>query len=277
MKVCVLIRVYDRLEDLLCNLRIIRDSWTMNTYEIIVVSNGESNGHILPTEVYGLSDKVVKLKNNSGHLKGNSQLLLEGLKEIKLSDYDFFIILESDTWLYTDKIINKYSELLEGSDSVWASARWYDRFYSLATDFAIIKTSFLIDNVDIFDFERYPECHVYNYLFENKYSCIYIEENMYTHLPGYIKRFPYAPHGRFYVFPESMMVTHHVEDFKEGMAKKKRTFNAVAKYMYFKDVDNRFLWYRKAQISLSHFCGRLFPRRTWYSTGSFFDFHGGEK
>lgn len=142
MKNCVLIRVYNRIEDLCCNLRIIRDTWLGNDYDIVVVFNGGNSGYRLPEIVYQLTNHVYVLNNNSGHLSGNSQLLIEGIRNIDFDLYDYIILLEADTWIYTDRIITKYTGKLEASKSVWASARWYDRFYSLATDFAIVKSPF---------------------------------------------------------------------------------------------------------------------------------------
>lgn len=272
MKVCVLIRVYNRIEDLVCNLQIIRDTWNMYDYEIVVVSNGESDGYILPPKVYILSDKVIRIENNVGHLKGNSQLLLEGLKDIELTKYPYLIILEADTWIYTDKIINKYIAILNMKEAVWASARWYDRYYSLATDFALLKTDFLINNIEIFNFSDYPECYVFNYLLGHGYSSIYIKENMPTHLPGYIRKYPYAPRGRFYVFPKSMMVTHHIENIKGGMNEKKSCFNAIAGKVYFKDVKNGSLKYQKIKISIVLILSRLLIRRNWYTKGEMLNF-----
>lgn len=273
MKIGVLIRVYNRTEDLICNLNIIRDTWLSNDYEIIVVSNGVGDGYILTPEIYTLSDHVIVISQNAGHLKGNSQLLLEGFKVIASKKYDFLVILESDTWLYSDKLIQKYTALLDTKNSVWASALWYDRFYSLATDFAIIKFSFLIDNSSIFDFTTYPECYVFNYLIDKKFNCIYIRENMNVQLPSYIKKFPFAPHGRFYSFPRSSMVTHHVEEISGGMIEKKKQFNIVSRRMYFDGVNSVNFRHVYFKLVLAHFLDKILIRRSWYSKRKLFDFN----
>lgn len=77
MKICLLIRVYNRIEDLQCNLEIIRRTWSKYDYYVLVVSNGVSSGFTLSSEIYQLSDEVVILEENVGHLNGNSQLLLK--------------------------------------------------------------------------------------------------------------------------------------------------------------------------------------------------------
>lgn len=272
MKICIIIRVYDRVEDLLYNIKIIRDTWKSHDYEIVVVFNGESDGYILPLEVDILADKTIKIPKNAGHLKGNSQLLLEGFKSIDPQIFDFLIILESDTWLYTDKIINKYTNLLNANKAVWASARWYDRFYSLATDFAIIKMSFLKENTSILDFTTYPECYVCNYLLDRGLKYILIKENMNVQIPGYLKKFPYAPCGRFYSYPKSSMVTHHIEDIKGGMNRKKKDFNIVAKYPYFNSTYCKHLRLEYFKMRCIHFVDKLLLRRTWYSKREKFNF-----
>lgn len=264
MKICVIIRVYDRIEDLENNLHIIKRTWNNHEYHLIVVSNGKIKGYTLTSDIYALSDKVIELENNAGHLMGNSQLLMAGLNNICIENYDYTIILEADTWIYTDDIINKYVNLLNMSEAVWASALWYDRFYSLAVDFAVIKSSFLINNKDIFKFKEYPECAISNYLYDKKAKYIYIVENMNVMLPGYIKSYPYAPKGRFNIFLNSKMITHHVEDLSNGMEDKKSFFNLICGYNFF-EIPIKRSRLELIKIYLIIFISKIFIRRSWYS------------
>lgn len=273
MKICLLIRVYNRIEDLQYNLEIIRKTWSQYDYYVLVVSNGVSSGFALSNEIYQLSDRVIILEENVGHLNGNSQLLSKGVQKVNILEFDYIIILEADTWLYSDKLIDKYIKKLDESEAVWASARWYDRFYSLATDFAIIKATFLNENLEVFNFETYPECYVCNYLIDNGYSYIWIKENMNVHLPSYLKSFPYASKGRYYSFPLSRMVTHHVEDVIGGMVKKKKDFNIVAQCDFFHDTCSDYmLCYRNCKVRFIHFLDKFLLRRSWYSKREIFDF-----
>lgn len=266
MKIDVIIRVYDRIEDLINNLRVIRETWTSNDYNIVVVSNGFSKGYVVPDDISPYVNKLVVLKDNAGHLKGNSQLLLEGLRVTASSQSKYTIILEADTWLYGDWIINKYCHKLEEEHAVWASARWYDRFYSLATDFAIIESAFLKENPKILDFDLYPECAVTNFLLDRKKKYVLIRENMNVMLPSYIKKFSFAPQGRFFVFPKSRMVTHHIESIKGGMNQKKKEFNVVCGSVFFKEVNSyRFPFFIRLMMRFSHMLDKLLLRRSWYS------------
>lgn len=269
MKVAILIRVYDRIEDLKHNLRIISDTWKENDYYTIVVSNGKNNGYEIAPDSLPLIDKLVILEENAGHRRGNSQLLMEGIKYIP-SDCKYTLILEADTWMYGDRIISKYTSLLDKSDfAVWASADWYDKYYALATDFAIIKTQYIIKNSGIFDFELFPECHISNFLRDTNAGYLWIKENTPVHVPSYVKyKYPYIPNikeGRFYVFPKSKTVTHHIEYLKGGMEQKKRYFNIIASDDYFTETkSNNKSWNRfkmKFWIGLS----KLFVKRSWYS------------
>lgn len=269
MKVAILIRVYDRVEDLKHNLQIISDTWKENDYYTIVVSNGKSNGYEVTPDSLPFIDKLVILEENAGHRRGNSQLLMEGIKYIP-SDCKYTLILEADTWMYGDTIITKYTNLLDKSDFVvWASADWYDKYYALATDFAIIKTQYIIKNPGIFDFELFPECHISNFLRDTNSGYLWIRENMPVHVPSYVKyKYPYIPNikeGRFYVFPKSRTVTHHIEYLKDGMEQKKRYFNIVANTDYFTGTkSNNKSWNRfkmKFWIGLT----KLFVKRSWYS------------
>lgn len=269
MKVAVLIRVYDRIEDLKYNLQIIRDTWRLNDYYVIVVSNGKSKGYDVDEESLELIDKFVLLEHNAGHRKGNSQLLMEGMKYIPDS-CDFTLILEADTWLYGDVLISKYANLLAHSpDKVWASADWYDKYYALATDIALIKTDYIKNNPGIFDFELFPECHIANFLRETNSGFIWIRENMPVHVPSYVKYgYPYVPNikeGRFYVFPESRMVTHHVEYLAEGMIQKKRYFNIVSNFDYFIDGKAGFKSWKRFKMNFWRGLTRFMLKRSWYS------------
>jgi hypothetical protein len=269
MKIAVLIRVYDRIEDLKYNLRIISGTWKENDYYVIVVSNGKNNGFGVLPESQPLVDKLIVLDENAGHRRGNSQLLMGGVEHIP-SDCEYTLILEADTWMYGDGIISKYAELLSKSEfAVWASADWYDKHYALATDFAIVKTHYIIRNPGIFDFEFFPECHISNFLRDTNAGYIWIRENMPVHVPSYIKyKYPYVPNikeGRFYVFPKSRMVTHHIEFLKGGMMQKKRYFNIIAGCDYFPDAKCGHKAWNRFKMKFWTGLTKLFVKRSWYS------------
>lgn len=269
MKVAVLIRVYNRIEDLKYNLRIIRDTWKENSYYIIVVSNGKNHGYEIPAESLPLIDRLVILEENAGHRKGNSQLLIEGAKHIP-DDCKYTLILEADTWMYTDSIISRYISLLDRSEkAVWASADWYDKYYALATDFAIIKSDYIRKNPGIFDFELFPECHISNYLRDTDAGYIWIKENMPVHVPSYIHyKYPYVPNikeGRFYVFPKSKTATHHIEYLKGGMEQKKRYFNILANTDYFPENEVRHKAWERFKMRFWIGLSKCMLKRSWYS------------
>lgn len=269
MEITVLIRVYDRIEDLKYNLQIIADTWKSNNYHVIVVSNGKSKGYDIPSQSLSLIDNLVSLEENAGHRKGNSQLLMEGAKYIP-ENSEFTLILEADTWVYGDDIITKYAKLLAQSpDAVWASADWYDKYYALATDFALIKTDYVRKNPGIFDFELFPECHISNFLRDTNAGFIWIKENMPVHVPSYVSyRYPYVPNikeGRFYIFPKSRTVTHHIEFLKGGMEQKKAYFNIVSGMDYFPEVKVSAKGWNRFKMKFWRGLSNCFVKRSWYS------------
>lgn len=268
-KICVIIRVYNRIQDIEYNLEIIRKTWTINNYYVIVSCNGEQDGYLMTEKIQSLSDKIVRYDGNSGHLQGNSLLLLQALPYIP-SDCEFTLLLEADTWLYQDKLICKYIEKLRIRNAVWASAKWYDRFYSLATDFAIVNTDFLEKNKSVLEFGIYPETYVASYLRNVGAVWVYITENMPVFIPSYMRSFPYAPRGRFYVYPFSNMVTHHVEHYVLGMKNKKKNFNALSNN-FFNDnkVGSPTLY--KLWMKIIVIVTYLLPKRSWYHQIEFRD------
>lgn len=266
-KVAVLIRVYDRVEDLKYNLQIIRDTWSHFIYYIIVVSNGYPDGYVIDDTSKQKIDKLLVLEFNSGHKKGNSQLLIEGVKYIP-SDCNYTIILEADTWIYQDTVVKKYIASMKDSPNiVWCSADWYDKDYALATDFAIIKTSYIMENPDLFDFELLPEPYIANFLRDNNGQFKWITENMPVHVPSYIPRYPYIEdryNKRFYVFPKSKMVTHHIEFLREGMSQKKRYFNILSGINYFEDNSVKSKSWKKFKINFWINLSKLFLKKSWF-------------
>lgn len=269
MKVAVLIRVYDRIQDLACNLQIIADTWKSNDYYVIVVSNGKHQGYTVPDDCLKYIDKLITLEDNAGHRKGNSQLLMEGAKFIP-NDCSFTLILEADTWVFTDKIHCKYISLLSQShNAVWASADWYDKYYALATDFALIKSDYLRNNPKIFDFELFPECHISNYLKSSDSGFIWITEFMPVHIPSYVRpAYPYVPNikeKRFYVFPKAMAVTHHIEFLKNGLKQKREYFNIVSDFDYFCDTKVKYKKWQRFKMRFWINLSKYLPKRSWYS------------
>lgn len=266
-KICVLIRVYNRIEDLENCVKIIKDTWKLNEYYVLVVANGKEKGYHINEEIKNNIDCLVELEKNAGHIEGNKQLLLEGIPYIP-NDCMFTIILEADTWIYSDKIIQKYIARMANENAVWASAKWFYARFSLATDFAIINTKFLLANTTVLNFNTYkntldPEDYVAIYLIDNGFKYIHITENMPVHMPTYIKRYPFAPRHRFYVFPKSKMITHHVETLKGGMEEKKRYFNILSQTEYFKINGYKSPWFMRFAIKSAINSSYIFPNRSW--------------
>ncbi len=261
--ICVIIRVYNRVEDLKWCLNIIKDTWINYGYYIIVVSNGKQNGFLIDDETKSKIDCFVELEENTGHLTGNAQLLLEGHSHIP-NNCDYTILLEADTWIYSDELIKSYVERLKSTNAVWASAKWHDASVSLATDFAIVQTKLLNEHQQILDFSIDPERYVASYLLHNNFMFIYIVENMPVHVPSYIKFFPYARRTRFNVFPNSKMVTYHIEELKGGIKDKKKYFNILSGKNYFDLKFGESVLIEKIKIRMFICLSYLFPRRSWF-------------
>lgn len=262
--VCIIIRVYSRIEDLVCNLEIIRKTWTSNDYYIIVSGNGKEDGYKIPEIVSTLANKVLESENNDGHYNGNAQLILNSILYIP-KNCEYTILLESDTWLHSDILISDYLEKMDKSSAVWSSARWFYRLCSNATDFAIVNTEFLISNSQIVDFKYLPECWVSNFLTDNNIKYLYINELKPVQLPVYVKSFPYAPKGRFYTFPKAQMVTHHIEDLVEGMKEKKYYFNLISGLNFFEADYSKNNYLEMFKIKLFRLLACLIPGNIFVS------------
>ncbi|MFT4169206.1 MAG: hypothetical protein QM653_08830 [Dysgonomonas sp.] len=266
-KIAILLRVYDRIEDLKYNLQIIKDTWNIFDYYIVVVTNGYSDGYTIKDDIASQIDDLVILNSNSGHRRGSSQLLQEGRLHIPM-DCEYTIILEADTWVYSDRTIAKYIAVMDGNTNVvWASADWYDKDYSLAVDIAIIRSKYIQDHEGLFDIDLYPECYIANYLKENGGNFILIKENMPVHIPSYMSKYPYIndhKNKRFYIFPQSKMVTHHIEFLKNGMSQKKLYLNIVSGRDYFPDEKPKNRKWQVFKIRFWISFSSLLPKKSWF-------------
>lgn len=263
-KITVVIRVYNRIEDLRYNINIIKKFWKKYNYHIICVFNGLSDGYRINDEIKFKFDTYVEINENIGHISGNSQLLSYSLKYIPY-DTDYVVILEADTWIFDDSIIEKYVKILDGSDYVWASAEWIEKYYTLALDFAIIKYNLLKNNPEIFNFTKHAESYVANYLINNGYKFIYIKEAMPVHIPSLLRKFYNPTKGRFRVFPKIKMVTHHVEEIENGMEIKKMYANIISKTNYFDLKFGKFqIFMKKLQLCIIYFILPIVPKSKWF-------------
>ena len=259
----VVIRVYDRMADLIICVECIRKYWNTHNYHLIIVSNGKSNGFEMPEIVKNAADCVIELEKNRGHLKGNSQLLLAGIEQIP-TDSRYTVILEADTWIFSDELIDKYINKLESSDSVWASSEWVKKYWSLGLDFAVIRTDFIINNIKIFDFGTNPEAQVCNYLLDTNNSFVYIKENMPVHIPKSMRRFiPNKYGGRFRTYPFSKMITHHIEELEEGIKTKKLLANYCLGKKVFPLGNSFLIKIASYGYLLLRFIAIISPQSTW--------------
>jgi len=263
-RVLIVLRVYDRIDDLVCNIQIIKKLWKKYDYYLVVSFNGSCAGYKLPKEVYELSDNVISIENNAGHLKGNSQLLRTGLDKVVLSDFSYLIILEAFTWVLDDTIISKYIDKLKVNGAVWASAEWTENRYSLGLDFAIINMDFAKAHYNkLFDFGKDAEMWVAEYLIKHKYKFIFINELMPVHRPSIIKSFYNADGGRLRIFPLGNMLTHHIENLNGGLEQKKVLVNLLLDYKFFNIASqcNRYVYYKYLFLQCIL---KYIPRSSWY-------------
>ena len=262
--VAVLIRVYDRVDDLKYNLQIINDLWKQNNYKIYVSFNGKSNGYELDKSIYKYSEQVIELEQNAGHLEGNSQLLLEGMKNIELSNFDYLIILEADTWLMGDNLIVNYISKLESTSAVWASSEWVGNRYSVGVDFAIIKASFISKHYkNMFTFTTMAEMWIAEYMMNIDVKYLFIDELMPVHRPSLIKSIYNADGGRVRVFPKGNMITHHIENLDDGIKRKKELADIVYGKKYFTKTPNITLYINYyLYLSLQSLL-KILPRSSW--------------
>ena len=108
----VLIYTYNRIDDAMINMDIIKNVWEKSKYfenvKIVHSFNGQKDWY---PKKYLENDLVIK--KNSWHFQGASDLIDAGIRTFqkKYKNIDYVIVLASDTWLvkpsYIEKIINK--------------------------------------------------------------------------------------------------------------------------------------------------------------------------
>lgn len=262
MNITVIIRVYNRISDLELNLEIIKRFWISNNYYIICSHNGRDDGFIIPQALNNKFDLLLETKN-TGHLTGNSLLILSALEYIP-PNTDFVILLEADTWIFNEDIINKYTNLMKNSNYVWASAEWIEKYYTLGLDFAIIKYPFIIENKNLFNFTKHAESYVANYLIENKYQYKYIKELMPVHIPSLLRKVYNPSKGRFRIFRRAKMITHHIEELEYGLEEKKFYANLLLGYEYFDTTCPKNYFFEKVKLCFIDFILPFVPKSKWF-------------
>lgn len=272
-KISVIIRVYDRVIDLEKNLYIISRLWLLHDYIITVVFNGGSDGYELTDNIRNLSSTILSLEENSGHIKGNSQLIMEALKQSK-ANTDYTILLEADTWLMGDDLIDKYIRKMNETDYVWASSEWKESRWSLGLDFILINSKFLSDNYTLlFDFEDKAETYVCEQMLHHNFHFIYILELMPVHAPKLIKTLYRGNLDRFMLFPRAKMLTHHIENLDGGMNKKLYLADVCYGKPFFTKNTKTMLKLHNLGYRIFEIIIKLTPRSTWIKKKKYGSIH----
>jgi len=262
MKIAVIVRVYNRLADLEICLDLIRKTWNRHLYYVIITANGSSDGYKISPSIRQQADVCTEIIDNSGHLSGNAELIKHGIKSIP-SDCKYTVLLEADTWIYSDAIVDKYINSLSEAEAVWCSSEWIEKYYSLGLDFAIAESDYLVRNLPMFDFHSHAESFVCNYLLTNKQKFILLKEAMPVHIPK-IMRYLYNPSGgRLRFFTRIPMVTHHIENLAEGIETKKGIANAVFQKNFFKDLE-KYTFFSYCKFLIIEVLAKTFPRSAWF-------------
>jgi hypothetical protein len=266
MDVCVLVRVHSRMADLEVCLRAIRGHWHRHSYRVIVLSTGRHDGFAVPPSVAAAGVDIVEIDQNPGHVAGTSLLLQEGVAHVP-EGCRYTILLEADTWVHDDEVLDAYISRMNDGGAVWASAEWVEKLGSLAIDCAIVQSAFLRGHPGLITFSSRAELHVARYMAGARAPVLRVPEHMPVHVPRVLRRLVPAPQGRFRCFPAGAMVTHHVEDLAGGIAEKQRWANATLGRMEY-DVPGcehlardhrRLVWLQRL--------ARIVPRSSWIRTG----------
>ena len=104
------------------------------------------------------------------------------------------------------------------------------------------------------------------YILKTGAKYVYISENTYPNLPGYLSFLPYpfASKGRTNCFPLSKTVTHHIENLKGGIEEKKRLFDIVGGN-FFNSHKNWKYNLDYIFILIFFYISRILFRKCWYS------------
>jgi hypothetical protein len=260
-RLCVVVRVHQRMRDLEILCSVIARHWTLPRH-VLVVSNGAAAGHRVPGGVHALVDRVVELEHNAGHIGGNSQLLQAALPLVP-ADCPYTLLLEADSWLFGDHLLQVYIEKLEATGAAWASAHWQDRWHSQALDLALVRTAALRAHPELLEYTRHAECSVANRLDALGLGRLPITELMPVHIPALLRRFWNRWGGRFRCFPEGPLVTHHGEDLPDGMEGKRAEANRTLGRAEFDDLPAEDWARARARIRRIRALARWIPRSAW--------------
>jgi hypothetical protein len=123
--IAVLLYTFDRIDDAKINQEIIRENWTahsaFNDIKIVHTFNGEK---VWWPEKY-LEDDLLYLEN-TGHFSGVEQMINKGIDHIleRYSEYDYVIMLASDTWLCRPDYVADLLQVMHDSEKYLATCAW---------------------------------------------------------------------------------------------------------------------------------------------------------
>lgn len=260
--IAVVIRVCNRLEDLAVCLDLVRTRWDRGRYHVVVVANGASDGFPLPPSARAAADTVVELPGNPGHRQGSAELLREGVARVP-DECPYTVLVEADTWMLSDDVVGRWIRRLEASGGVWASAEWFERYWSLAVDFAIVSTDYAKGHPSLFSFTRHPETWICNHLLDDGAAFRYLREAMPVHVPRSMRAWISGQGGRFRSFPHARMVTHHIENLDGGIDEKRFLANVCAGSRIFETGSEREIAAEHRRLCRVMAAARFAPRSRW--------------
>lgn len=261
--IAVIIRVFSRVEDTKALVSIIRKYWTQNNYTLFIAHNGLESGYVLDDSLREYAE-IIEIKENSGHRTGARDLVQKAYQHIeKRKDFDYILFIESDFWLFDEKLIQKAIE----SDKDIASTIWVEKRKSLAVDFFLVKSTFIAKHQEILNWDASPETDMGIACREAKASIHIFPELRPTHAPSLLRasfkncfESTHYEGGRFRLFPRAKVVSHHVEDLPEGMKTKKSLANALINERFFEE-DLYSLSFKDLYIQK---IAGLFPNSGWF-------------
>lgn len=265
-KVAVIIRVFSRIEDALGLIHIIRTQWKSHEYTLFVTHNGKESGFVFPEN--SLDDvNLIEVKENSGHRTGAKDLLLASFDYLD-ADFDFIAFIESDFWLLNEGLM---LEAIEANKDI-ASTIWVESRKSIAVDFFVVKPDFILKHKALFDWDvRSPETSFGQYLREHKAEMYIFQTLRPIHAPssmrGSLKFLPFGSSyegGRFRLFEEAKVLSHHVEELEKGIRTKRTLANKLAQKEIFSvekvDTSYKLALFEKNIQKIA----RFFPQSAWF-------------
>ena len=177
MKIGILIYTYNRIDDAVINMDIIKYHWNKSILLNDAIIAHSYNGNREWYKNKYLETKLIRSRN-SWHYQGAADLIDSGMKYLsKRKDIDYVIVLAADTWLMDADYIESIILEMRQNNLFVATCAWGNSQRNELSDVGMATDFIIVDNKWAAKYKLFPLKYK---SFYNKYNELFTYKNSHT-------------------------------------------------------------------------------------------------